>query len=352
MPARPFLPILMLPLTTLPFALPMKVLPMLAPNLAQSKTVLTQTFSAAALVTVYAGAMRFVIGPMLVGVRFPAWFAPVRDTVHAAVENATNWMDDLCVDVTDAIPAGIIGFSDTFADVANQMVNLQTDIIMNGGVATPGQQKQAIGLLSDLRGKLGTITAPLQAAQKRILTLLAQINGDYKALGQAGMIVEHNIPDAMVISKDVSIRLGDDFLNVTPNGPCMVSVSMHETVLADITRMVGDHAELLPYLLAQRLLARAQDDNSIASNAFSQLLNIWGYLGALVDDAIEDLAKGSGRDVPDVLRHADFAAARKVWAALAQTARDLQTTGQPQPADTRKPAANLKPSAPLKPPVP
>lgn len=297
---------------------------MLAPDLEQTQAALTNSFSAAEVITIYSGAMRYIIGPMIAADDFPSWFDSVKKTVAAAVDHGSGWMDDLCIDLTTAVPDAIIGFNTEFQKVSDQLINLQTEIIMSGNVASPAQQKTAIDLFTEMQSKLSSLTPSMKEHQRQITALLGAIQSDHDAMGTAQATISANIPDGGTISKQITADLGDDFLSVTPNGPCMVSLSIKTDVDATIKRTAGHNTELLPYLIAQQVLTNALSDNAKATQAFSQVLNTWSFMAGLVDSAIEDLSKGAAKDVPNVLRQADFSMAQRVWASLSETAHNLK----------------------------
>lgn len=296
---------------------------MLAPDLEKTTAALTKSFSAAQIVTVYCGAMRFVIGPQIVAQNFPSWFNPVKAAIDKAVSHGSEWMDDLCIDLTTAVPQTIISFNAKFQETTDALMNLQTEIAMGSGTATPQQQRQAIDLFNQLKSDLAVLTPVTKADQMRITALLGAIQADYKALSDLSALVANSVPNGGTISQQVTADLGDDFLDITPNGPCLVSISIKTNVDAKIKRTAGANTEILPYLITLAILKKALDDNANATLAFSQVLNVWGFMAGLVDITLEDLTKGAAKDVIDVLREAMLQAAQDVWAQLAQTAQSL-----------------------------
>lgn len=303
---------------------------MLAPDLEKTKAALTKTFTAAEVITIYSGAMRYIVGPLMAAEDFPGWFDPVKASVSTAVRNGSDWMDDLCIDLTTAVPQTIVSFNTRFQDISDDLINLQTEISMGGGGTTPEQQKlqqqKAIDLFRTLKAELTAIEPDMKADHKRITALLGGVQADHEALSKMDSLVSNNIPDGGTISKQITADLGDDFMDITPNGPCMVSLALKTSVDATIKRTAGAHAELLPYLIALAVLKKALSDNEKATLAFSQVLNVWSFMEGLVDSAIEDLAKGAAKDVIDVLREAMLDAAQQVWEQLSETAQSLSSS--------------------------
>ena len=115
---------------------------MLAPDKTTTEQALKLSISSSAVVTVYAGALRYAVSPLLEAT-MPAWFDPVKTSIATAVTNGTNWMDDLCIDVTTVIPQSIVSFAGTFATASDTINNIETEIMMSSGAATPEQKQQS-----------------------------------------------------------------------------------------------------------------------------------------------------------------------------------------------------------------
>jgi hypothetical protein len=295
---------------------------MLAPDKTTATTALQSSISSAAVITVYAGALRYTVAPLLSGA-MPAWFAPVKASVATAVTNATDWMDDLCIDVTTVIPNSVITFATTFDTVSDQINNIETEIIMSSGVATLEQKQQAVDALTVLKVGIDKANGDVAAIDARLLDLTKLVQADHDALATGSGIVAQNIPDGSVISKAMTVDLGDDFLNITPNGPCMVSIDIKSDVMIRITQTAGAHPELLPYVIAQKLIDNAIADNAKASTALSRVRGVWALMEGLIKSAIDDVSVAADKNVLPVLRQAEFAAARDVWDQLSSIAQSL-----------------------------
>ncbi len=295
---------------------------MLAPDKSAATTALQNSIGGAGDITVYAGALRYAVAPLL-KVRMPVWFDPVKTSIAAAVTNARNWMDDLCVDVTTVIPQSVITFATTFHTISDQINNLETEIAMSSGVATPEQKQRAIDALSALKSGIDRATRDVSAIDARLLSLAKLVQADHDALAGASGIVAQNIPDGGVISKAITLELGDDFLNVTPNGPCIVSIDMKSDVMIKITQTAGQHPELLPYVVAQKLIDNAVADNARAGDALSRVRAVWALMEGLIKDALADVSTAADKDILPVLQQAEFAAARDVWDQLSGIADSL-----------------------------
>ena len=300
--------------------------PMLAPDKATATTALQSSISSAAVITVYAGALRYTVAPLLTAA-MPAWFAPVKASIATVVTNATNWMDDLCIDVTTVIPNSVIAFASTFDTVSDQINNIETEIMMSSGVATPGQKQQAVDALTVLKAGIDKANGDVAAIDARLLDLTNLVQADHDALATGSRLVAQNIPDGSVISQSMTVDLGNDFLNITPNGPCMVSIDIKSDVMIRITQTAGAHPELLPFVIAQKLIDNAIADNAKATTALSSVRAVWSLMEGLVKSAIDDVSMAADENVLPVLRQAEFAAARDVWDQLSSTARSLMQGG-------------------------
>jgi hypothetical protein len=300
---------------------------MLAPDKAKTADALRTSIGAAATITVYAGALRYAVAPLATE-RAPAWFDPVKASITTAVANATHWMDDLCLDVAALIPESIITFAATFDAVSDEINNLETEITMSSGVATPEQKHRAARLLKELSAGVDKAKGDTAAIDARLLSLTKLVQADHDAMAKASSAVAANIPNGGMISQEMTVNLGDDFLNVTPNGPCMVSVDIKSDVKIKMTKTAGDHPELLPYVVAQKLIDNAIADNEQAGVALSSLRAIWTLMEGLIKDTIGDLSTAADKDVLPVLQQAEFAAARDVWDQLSSVARALTQGAQ------------------------
>jgi hypothetical protein len=299
---------------------------MLAPDKKNTTTALQSSISSAAVITVYTGALRYAVAPLLTA-RMPAWFDPVKTSIATAVTNATNWMDDLCVDVTTVIPLSVITFATTFDTISDQINNIETEIIMSSGIATAEQKQQAVDALTALKGGIDRAKGDVSAIDARLLTLAKLVQADHDAMATASGIVAQNISDGGMISKAMKVDLGNDFLNLTPNGPCMVSVDMKSDVMIKITQTAGAHPELLPYVVAQKLIDNAVADNAQASTALSRVRAIWALMEDLIKSVIGDVSMAADKDVLPILQQAEFAAARDVWDHLSGIAESLMQGG-------------------------
>jgi len=295
---------------------------MLAPDKATAAQALQSTFSSAATITIYAGAVRYAVSPLLMAPT-PSWFDPVKTAINSAVTNATHWMDDLCVDVTTIIPQSVIAFATKFDDASDQISNIETEIEMSSGVATPDQKQQAVDALAALKSGVREAREDVAAVGERLAGLAKLVQADHDAMAAAGAIVAQNVPDGGVISKEITVDLGNDFLNIAPNGPCMVSIDIKSDVMIKITQTAGAHAELLPFVVARKLIDNAVSDNAQATAALSKARAIWALMEGLIDDVIDDLSTAADKDVLPVLRQAEFDAARDVWDHLSDIARSL-----------------------------
>lgn len=299
---------------------------MLAPDKNTATKALQTSITSAAVITVYAGALRYTVAPLL-DASMPAWFASVKASIASAVTNATNWMDDLCIDVTSVIPNSVINFATTFDTVSDQISNIETEIIMSSGIATPDQRKQAADALNALKAGIDQANGDVAAVDARLLSLAKLTQADHDALVTSSATVAQNIPDGSVISKTMTVELGNNFLNITPNGPCMVSINIKSDVMIKLTQTAGAHPELLPYVVAQKLLDNAIADNEKATSALSSVRAIWSLMEGLIKSTIDDLLMASDPNVLPVLQQAEFAAARDVWDHLSSVAQSLKQGG-------------------------
>jgi hypothetical protein len=299
---------------------------MLAPDKTTITTALQSSISSAAVITVYAGALRYAVVPLLMA-PMPAWFDPVKTSVATAATNATNWMDDLCVDVTMVIPQSVITFATIFDTVSDKINNIETEITMSSGVATLEQKQQAVDALTALKAGIDKANGDVAAIDARLLSLTKLVQADHDALATASGIVAQNIPGGGMISKAMTVNLGNDFLNITPNGPCMVSIDIKSDVMIKITQTAGAHPELLPYVITQKLIDNAIADNAQASTALSNVRAVWALMEGLIKSVIDDVSMAADKDVLPVLQQAEFAAAREVWDYLSGIAKSLMQGG-------------------------
>jgi hypothetical protein len=295
---------------------------MLAPDKVTAAEALQSSISSAATITVYAGGLRYAVAPLLTA-RTPPWFDPVKTAIGSTVTNATYWMDDLCVDVTTIIPQSVIVFAMKFDDVSDQISNIETEIEMSSGVATPDQKRRAVDALAALKAGVVRARDGVAAVDARLLSLAKLLQADHDAMMTASGIVAQNIPDGGVISKEMTVDLGTDFLTITPNGPCMVSVDIKSDVMIKITQTAGAHPELLPYVVAGKLIDNALADNAQAGVALSNVRATWALMEGLVKDVIGDVSKAADKDVLPIRQQAEFAAARDVWDHLSDIAQSL-----------------------------
>lgn len=295
---------------------------MLAPDQDTCQRAIEQSFSAASAITTYAGAIRYVVAP-LDSSNFPAWFGPVRTIIATAVANATAWMDDVCIDTTNTIPRSVVDFSATFSTASRQLGNLQTEIALSSGVATLAQRDAAEAALQMLKTGVDKAQTAVEAVGGRLATLSKLMQNDHDGLATASALVAANIPNGANISSQIDASLGDDFLSITPSGPCLVAVNLEADVRMQITRTAGDHPELLPYVIAQRVLDNAVVDAARAAEAFSKLRSIWSLMNGLVRQTRADLAQAADDGVLPVLRTAQLVAARAVWDHLADLSKTL-----------------------------
>lgn len=278
--------------------------------------------SAAAVITVYAGGMRYTVAPLTMAT-LPSWFDPVKASITTAVTNATNWMDDLCPDATRAVPQSVVDFATTFSSASITLSNLETEILMSSGAATPEQRQRAETALQSLKTGVATADGGVSAIEARLLGLAKSLATDHDNLGAAAAIVNRNIPDGGATSKQINVELGDDFLTITANGPCMVSLAIKTDIEIKIKQTADTHTELVPYVLAQRLIANGISDNEQATSALSNFRAIWALMDGLVGDTANDLGEATDEHVLPVLQAAEFDAARDVWSHLASVAASL-----------------------------
>ncbi len=295
---------------------------MLAPDITTTEHTLQLSIRASAVITVYAGALRYVVSPLLQE-SMPGWFEPVKNSIATAISNGIHWMDDLCIDVTRIIPQSVISFAGIFDMASDTMNNIQTEIMMASGIATPEQKKRSIDTLVTLKSGISKASADIAAIDARLLRLTKLVQSDHDALAIASNIVAYNTPDGRTISKEIHADLRDDFLAITPHGPCMVSLAIQSDVMIKITQTAGSHPELLPYVIAQKLIDNALFDNTQASEALGKVRATWALMEGLVAAALTDVSTASDKDLLPVLRRAEFSAARDVWDQLSHIAETL-----------------------------
>ncbi len=293
---------------------------MLAPDKTIAEHTLRLSISASAVITVYAGALRYAVSPLLQA-SMPGWFDPVKYSIVTAITNGIHWMDALCIDVTSVIPQSIISFAGTFDTASDTINNIETEIMMSSGTATPEQKQQSIDTLTTLKGAIAKANADIAAIDVRLLSLTKLMQADHDAFADAAGIVAHNIPDGGTISKEIHADLGNDFLTITPNGPCMVSLAIKSDVMIKITQTSRSHPELLPYVIAQKLIDNALVDNVQASEAISKVRATWSLMEGLVDAAMADVSAAADKDLLPILKRAEFSAARNVWDQLSNIAK-------------------------------
>ena len=296
---------------------------MLAPDKMTTEQALKSSISSSAVITVYAGALRYAVSPLLTAT-MPFWFDPVKACIATAIANGSNWMDDLCIDVTSIIPQSIISFAATFDTASDTMNNIETEIIMSSGIATSEQKKQSCETLAMLKAGIAKADADIATIDTRLLRLTKLVQADHDALIAASSIVAQNVPDGGTIRKNIQTDLGNDFLAITPNGPCMVSLEMKSDVMLKITQTAGSHPELLPYIIAHKLIDNAIVENTQASKAISEFRAVWSLMAGLVAAAINDVSTAADKDVLPILQQAEFSAARDVWRQLSNIAKALQ----------------------------
>jgi hypothetical protein len=299
---------------------------MLAPdNVAATEQSLRRTLQASTAVTIYAAAMRFQVSPLL-QLPLPSWFDPVKTTLEAAIGHARTWQDRLCGQVAVAVPGSFIDYNSVFQPTSNQLINVITEIEMSGRPASADLRAQAAKLLGTLSSHLGAQAADLRGLHASLVGLMDDVQQDHTAIADAESLIAQRIPDGSVISKQISAQLGDDFLDARIEGPCSVSLSIKESIELTIKETAGSHPELLPYVIASQVLAKAQRDNEAATQALSAVLSQWQLLQDLLQDVIDDLNKAADAGVLPILQKLDVQSAQGVWQQLQQFCEQLTST--------------------------
>ena len=202
-------------------------------------------------------------------------------------------------------------------------MNLMMEIQM-GGTATPGQQQQAEQLLGDLLTGLGVYTDQTSALHQQLVHLMDEMQDDHTALGKSEAQISDEITNGSEIIKDMQADMGNDFLDTEVSGPCNVtSVSIKETVHLKIEQRAGTHKELLPYVLALKILDKMSTDNAAATQALSSVLEIWQSLQNMLDIVVQDLKKADADQVVPILQKLYIQAAQDAWTQLEVFAKSL-----------------------------
>ncbi len=298
---------------------------MLAPDVTQTEQNVTRSLQSAALVTIYAAAMRFQVSPLL-QLPLPDWFAPIKADLDTAIVHARTWQDTLCGQVAIQVPQSLIDYNTVFQATANQIINLITEIEMSGPDATAEQRQQAQQLLGALLKQLAKEASILGDLHGQIIQLMDQIQQDHDNIGQASATISQEIPNGGSISQTIQSQLGNDFLDTQMQGTCSVYLSIKESIDIQIKTSAASCPEILPYVIALKVLEKAQSENEAATKALSNVVASWQLLQDLLQDVIDDLTKADDSQVLPILQQVDVQAAAKVWVNLQQFAANLLKT--------------------------
>ena len=297
---------------------------MLAPDAANTEQTVEKSFQAATLVTIYAAAMRFQVSPLL-NLPLPGWFDPIKTDLETAIGHARTWQDALCGKIAIEVPQSFIDYNSVFQATSDQIINLITEIEMSGQSATSDQHQQANELLGSLLLQLGQESTTLGDLHGQVVQLMDEIQQDHTTISGAEATISQEIPDGGVISKQIQVELGNDFLDAQIQGTCSVSLSIKESIDMQIKQTAAANQELLPYVIALKILQKAQGDNEAATQALSAVVTSWQLLQDLLQDAITDLKRADDDQVLPILRQADVEAAQSIWAQLDEFATTLLT---------------------------
>jgi hypothetical protein len=296
---------------------------MLAPDVTQTEDTMTRSLQAAAFVTIYAAAMRFQVSPLL-QFPLPSWFDPIKANLETAIGNARQWQDVLCGQVAIQVPQSLIDYDAVFQRTAGQIVNLITEIEMGGsGSATGDQHQQANALIGALLTQLKSEVSTMSDLHGQTVELMDKIQQDYNNLAAAANTIATEIPNGGSTSQTIQAQLGDDFLDTAMQGTCSVNLSIKESIDVQIKSTAQSCPEILPYVIALKVLQKAQTENGVATKALSNVLTSWQLMQDLVQDTINDLEKADDSQVLPILQQAEVQAASQVWTQLKQFAETL-----------------------------
>jgi hypothetical protein len=296
---------------------------MLAPDdVAATEHSLEQAINASTAVTIYAAAMRFQVSPLL-ELPLPSWFDPIKANLETAIGHARSWQDDLCGQIAVDVPQGVIDYNKVFQPTSDQLINLVTQIEMSGQEATTDQRRQANALLGTLLSHLDDQARTLNALHGSLVRLMDDVQQDHSAMTEADSTIAREIPNGGVISEQIQAQLGNDFLDTQVQGACSVSLSIKASIDLQIKQTAGSHQELLPYVIAMKVLEKAQADNEVATKALSGVATQWQLLQDLLLDVIDDLDKADSGGVLPILQKLDVQSAQGVWIQLQQYAARL-----------------------------
>ena len=255
---------------------------MLAPDLHQTSSALTNVFLTVAKVASYAEALQSLSDDPAVTGRGQA--SPNLALPHTTW-SSTDWLETVCTPLVVNLPRAIATYDRKFQQVANSLIDLQTELASKENRTTSGQQKRAVTLLTDLRACLGSCEPAMKVHQDRLITVLGSIHCDAVSLQSLDLHRERDDTE-----KTRSSSAGQF------NARLRTALDLRHQVV---------------------------EDRVTAIQSIRQTFGIFRYTNRMVDRLLEDLANGAAKDVVAILDEARLPAARRVWAELSATARAL-----------------------------
>lgn len=281
---------------------------------------LTQTTSAALLVTRYAQAIVTVI-PTPTGL--PDWYAPISADITTAQTHAQGWLDTLCPAVSTTVPGTIISFNAAFQTAsAGILAVLQQISQQPAGLPSPAQQQAVNTFLTGIQAAASEQKNTVDGIVQQVNAFAAATNADQNRIAADLNVVATHITAAAGSIDQLQAIISESFLDGQDLGPCNVIVMINVQVSLKISGLNPDPT-VISTVYAQAMLQNLLGNVQAAQTPLQLVLDGWSIMENKFAAVLTDLADASADELVPALQTLDFEAAQLQWQQLADFAATL-----------------------------
>ncbi len=295
---------------------------MLSPDLEVTKQYLRTNDSAASTATKYAQA---TISSVPTLKNPPDWFAPIQSHLTVSQNHAKNWLREICPNVTNSVPQGIVDFSSSFQNTSGQMLNILQEIQSSGGQPSSQQRIAVSALFNDLNTIINKQETVLDSLQGEIKAYSANIKTDQDDLAEDLGIISAKFANSQIWIQQLTAAISENFLDCTALGPCAAIVEIDMNISLKVEG-IGSDPSLITLVFAKAILENQTGNSQMAQQAVQSVLDTWTTLKAKNEAVISDFNDAQDSQYINILIQVDLETAQTQWQQLADFASGLIQT--------------------------
>lgn len=297
---------------------------MLAPDINTTESGMQSSINAAQAVTQYAQALATLV---------PAYFyaltgnwKSLQPTLQHVIDNAQVWPNSLCGPYTQGIPTSFISYNDCFQKSVGTL--LQQETILSKDPTNAAAKTALTTGLQTLQQQLQNLSKPLSDLEPSIISYQNTLQNDHNTIDAIVGDLARSLPDGNTVIDSVQSSLDVTFFSCSVLGPCSAIVEMKSSIAVQLRIALQTAPPVVPTVLVQSLLEQMEPENEAATNALTQILEVWNTMNVKLQAVINQIEQAQASQMGDILQELALQDTALSWQQLATYAQNLLSPSQ------------------------